>query len=131
MTYGGKIEITASVYAKITKSVDWSSLLAMIFAASGYSRNRDRGSMDGHADLLDHITDIRGLLSLSVCNETVVPGWIYASYRWRHGVVLCTRISPLSDVSTKLVCTPNASLSPVIEYPSYHRSHALKPVSLL
>jgi hypothetical protein len=37
--------------------------------------------MDGFADWLDHITDDRGLFSLSVCNEAVVPGWIYASYR--------------------------------------------------
>ena len=31
----------------------------------------------------------------SRCNETVVPGGIYAGYRWRHGLVLCNRISAL------------------------------------
>jgi hypothetical protein len=53
--------------------------------------------MDGFTDWLDHITDDRGLFSLSVCNEAVVPRWIYASYRWRHGVVLCTRIFTLGN----------------------------------
>src|SRR5882724_12524 len=51
--------------------------------------------MDGFADLLDCITDDRGLFSLSVCNKAVVPRWLYASYWWRHGVVLRTRISTL------------------------------------
>jgi hypothetical protein len=51
--------------------------------------------MDGFADLLDCITDDRGLFFLSVCNQAVVPRWLYASYWWRHGVVLRTRISTL------------------------------------
>jgi hypothetical protein len=60
--------------------------------------------MDGFADWLDHITDDRGLFSLSVCNEAVVPGWIYASYRWWHGMVLCTRLSTLGNARADTVC---------------------------
>jgi hypothetical protein len=51
--------------------------------------------MDGFTDLLDRITDGRGLFFLSVCNKAVVPRWLYASYWWRYGVVLRTRISTL------------------------------------
>jgi hypothetical protein len=51
--------------------------------------------MDGFTDLLDCITDGRGLFFLSVCNKAVVPRWLYASYWWRYGVVLRTRISTL------------------------------------
>jgi hypothetical protein len=65
--------------------------------------------MDGFADWLDHITDDRGLLSLFVCNEAVVPGRIYASYRRRHGVVLCTGISTLGNACTATVRIPNPS----------------------
>jgi hypothetical protein len=65
--------------------------------------------MDGFTGLLDYITDDRGLFYLPVCNEAVVPGWIYASYRWRHGVVLCTRISTLGNACTDPVCIQNPS----------------------
>ena len=52
--------------------------------------------MDGFTDLLDYITDDCGLFFLSVCNKAVVPRWLYASYWWRHWVVLRTRISTLA-----------------------------------
>ena len=72
--------------------------------------------MDGFADWLDHITDDRGLFSLSVCNKAVVPRWLYASYWWRHGVVLRTRISTLGT-GTDTVCIPKPwSIRIVIEY---------------
>jgi hypothetical protein len=67
-------------------------------------------SMDGFTDLLDCITDDRGLFFLSVCNKAVVPRWLYASYWWRHGVVLRTRISALGNACTDTVCIPNPSL---------------------
>jgi hypothetical protein len=63
--------------------------------------------MDGFADWPDHITDDRGLFSLSVCNEAVVPGWIYASYRGWHGMVLCTRLSTLGmHAPTRCILRP-------------------------
>src|SRR5713226_3569 len=64
-------------------------------------------SMDGFTDLLDCITDGRGLLFLSVCNKAVMPRWLYASYWWRQGVVLRTRISTLGNACTDTVCIPN------------------------
>lgn len=67
--------------------------------------------MDGFTDLLDCITDDRGLLFLSVCNKAVVPRWLYASYWWRHGVVLRTRISTLGNACTDTVCIPNLAWS--------------------
>jgi hypothetical protein len=73
--------------------------------------------MDGFADLLDCITDDRGLFFLSVSNEAVVPGWIYASYWRRHGVVLRTRISTLGSARTDTVCIPQPRIFRiVIEY---------------
>jgi hypothetical protein len=64
---------------------------------------------DGFTDLLDYIPDDRGLLSLSVCNKAVVPRWLYASYWWRHGVVLRTRISTLGDARTDMAYIPTYS----------------------
>ena len=87
--------------------------------------------MDGFADWLDHLTDDRGMFSLSVRNEAVVPGWIYASHRWRHRVVLRTRISTLGNACTDTVCIPNPpvySLSSNINW--YRRSRALRPLSV-
>jgi hypothetical protein len=68
-------------------------------------------SMDGFTDLLDCIADDRGLFFLSVCNKAVVPRWLYASYWWRHRVVLRTRISTLGNACTDTVCIPNLAYS--------------------
>jgi hypothetical protein len=71
---------------------------------------------EGFTDLLDCIADDRGLFPLFVCNKTVVPRWIYASYWRRHGVVLRTRISTLGT-GTDTVCIPKPwSIRIVIEY---------------
>jgi hypothetical protein len=59
--------------------------------------------MDGFTDWLDCITDDRSLFSLSVCNEAIMPGRAYVRYRWRHGVVLCTRISTVGNARTDAV----------------------------
>ena len=80
--------------------------------------------MDGFADWPDHITDDRGLFSLSVCNEAVVPGWIYASYRRRHGVVLRTRISTLGHA-------PIRSAYQTLAYSHRHRISIRVVVSAL
>ncbi len=98
---------------------------AAIFTASCGRLEQNGG--DGFTDLLDCITDDRGLFRLSVCNKAVVPGWIYASYWWRHGVVLCTRISTIGN-GTDTVCIPKPwPIRIVIEYQfvsSFARSEA-------
>jgi hypothetical protein len=63
--------------------------------------------MDGFSDLLDCITDDRILFCLSICNQAVVPRWLYASCWWRHGMVLRTRLSTLGNACTDTVCIPN------------------------
>src|SRR6266702_465419 len=60
--------------------------------------------MDGFTDLLDYITDDCGLFFLSVCNKAVMPRWLYASYWWRHWVVLRTRISTLGNAYADTAC---------------------------
>jgi hypothetical protein len=77
---------------------------------------------DGLADLLDCITDDRSLFCLSVCNKAVVPRWLYASYWWRHGMVLRTRISTLGKA-----CTDGLHTEPVA-YSHRHRIRALRTV---
>jgi hypothetical protein len=88
--------------------------------------------MDGFTDWLDCITDDRGLFSPSVCNEAIMPGRVYARYRWRHRVVLCTRISTVGNARTDAVCTESFGLfaSPS-NINSCRRSRALKPLSVL
>jgi hypothetical protein len=73
--------------------------------------------MDGFTDLLDYITDDCGLFFLSVCNKAVMSRWLYASYWWRHWVVLRTRISTLGNAYADTVCIPNPwPIRIVIEY---------------
>ncbi len=73
--------------------------------------------MDGFTDLLDCIADGRGLFFLSVCNKAVVPRWLYASYWWRHGVVLRARISTVGKCMHRYgLHTEPWSIRIVIEY---------------
>ena len=72
--------------------------------------------MDGFTDLLDYITDDCGLFFLSVCNKAVMPRWLYASYWWRHWVVLRTRVSTLGNAYANTVYMPNWPIRIVIEY---------------